>query len=243
MTTPPPTIKLNPGKLLISLILITAILVVFSIWGQRVRYFGVSDIRGSWHEFVLDLLMSTFYMDNEVSIPTYFNTLLLVFSFLLLAAISTWKYAIRDKFRFHWIGLSLIFLFLSIDEASVLHERLMKPMRNLVDVGGVLHFSWIIPGMIAVSAFFLLYFIFFLNLDRKFKILFLFSLGVYIGGVIGGEMVSGYYASKFGQKAFAYGVAASFEESIEMIGASLIVYSLLDYIKTYLPEGLVLKVT
>jgi lipid-A-disaccharide synthase-like uncharacterized protein len=243
MTNQNTTVHLNPKRILIGLLGIIVILVGLSIYGQKIRYFGVADIRGAWHEFLLELLMQVFYLDAEGNIPTYTNALLLFIPALLLVFISMWKNSLHDKFRFHWLGLGLIFLFLSFDEAAVLHERLIKPMRAISDAGGVFHFAWIIPGMIAVILFGLTFLLFFLHLDKKFKILFFISLAVYISGVIGGEMVSGYFAASLGQKNYTYAVVASFEESIEMIGASLIIYSLLEYIKTYLPEGLILKVS
>ncbi|HCK65367.1 MAG TPA: hypothetical protein DHW49_03805, partial [Anaerolineae bacterium] len=60
---------------------------------------------------------------------------------------------------------------------------------------------------------------------------------------IGGEMLSGYFAANLGQRNFTYSVVASIEESIELIGCSLIIYSLLEYIKQYLPEGMIFKAT
>ncbi|MBL8049971.1 MAG: hypothetical protein JNM46_02005 [Anaerolineales bacterium] len=243
MTNPIPEIKINSKKILISLVGFTLLLVGLSIWGQHIRYFGVTDIRGAWHEFLIDLLMSAFYLDAEGNIPSHWNALLLFMPALLLGMIGAWKYSIKDKFRFHWFGLTLIFLFLSFDEAAVLHERLIKPMRAIAGAGGIFYFTWVIPGLIGVALFGLLYLIFFLHLDKKFKILFLLALGVYIGGVIGGEMLSGYFAANLGQKNFTYAVVASIEESIEMIGCSLIIYSLLEYIKQYLPEGIAIKAT
>jgi hypothetical protein len=61
--------------------------------------------------------------------------------------------------------------------------------------------------------------------------------------VIGGEMVSGYYAANLGQKNITYAIVASIEESIEYIGCSLIIYSLLKYIEHYLPEGMTVKIS
>ena len=238
MTDQIPTIKLNTKRILIALFAIVAILVALSVWGQRIKYFGVADIRGPWHEFFIDLLMQAFYLDAEGNIPTFTNALLLFIPSFLLAGIGVWKHSVRDKFRFHWFGLSLVFLFLSFDEAAVLHERLIKPMRALAGAEGVFYFTWVIPGLIAVGAFALAFFMFFLHLENKFKILFFLSLAVYIGGVIGGEMLSGYYAANLGQKNYTYALVASLEESIEMFGCSLIVYSLLEYIKHYLPEGI-----
>lgn len=241
MTSQTATIKFNPKQILIILLVLVGVIVGLSIYGQKIRFFGVADIRGYWHEFLLDLLMSAFYLDAEGNIPTFVNALLLFIPALLLAFIGAWKNSVKDKFRFHWMGLTLIFLFLSFDEAAVLHERLIKPMRAIAGTEGFFYFAWIIPGMIAVALFGLIFLMFFLHLDKKFKILFFLSLAVYIGGVIGGEMVSGYFAANLGQKNFTYAVVASLEESVEMIGCSLIIYSLLEYIKTHLPEGFTVK--
>jgi hypothetical protein len=241
MTNQLPPIKLNSKKILFILFALVAFLVGMSIWGQHIRFFGVADIRGYWHEFLLSLLMTAFYLDAEGNIPSFFNTILLFVPALLLALIGAWKYAVKDKFRFQWYALTFVFFLLSLDEASSLHERLIKPMRAIAGSDGAFYFSWIIPGMIAVALFGLAFLMFFLHLDRKFKLLFFFSLAVYIGGVIGGEMVSGYYAANLGQKNYTYAIVASLEESVEMFGCSLIIYSLLEYIKQYLPDGLIVN--
>jgi hypothetical protein len=243
MTNQTPTIKLNSKGILITLFIATAILVGLSIWGQHIRYFGIADIRGAWHEFWLDHLMQSFFLDREGNITAFYNALLLFIPSQLLAIISVWKFSIKDKYRFFWLGLSLIWLFLSFDEASGLHETLIKPMRQIYGADGFLYFSWVIPGSIAVIIFGLIFLYFFLHLDKKFKFLFFFSLAVYIGGVIGGEMISGYVASLYGLRNFTYGVVASLEESLELLGCSILIYSLLEYIKQYLPEGFVFKVT
>lgn len=243
MTNQTTTIKINPQRILIILLGMVAVIVALSIYGQKIRFFGVADIRGPWHEFLIDQLMQNFYLDAEGNITTFINALLLFIPSLLITIIGVWKLSIKDKFRFHWVGLALIFLFLSFDEAAVIHENMIKPMRAIVGSEGFFYFAWIIPGMIMVVAFGLLYLMFFLNLENKFKILFLVSLGVYISGVIGGEMISGYYASTIGQKNFTYAVIASLEESIEYIGCSLIIFSLLKYIEQYLPEGITFKIS
>jgi hypothetical protein len=241
MTDQIPVIKFNPKRTFIALIAILVILVGLSIWGQKIKYIGIGDIHGPWHEFLIDILMQSFYLDLEGNIPTYYNVVLLLIPTALLFAIGAAKALQKDKFRYHWFALALVFLVLSIDEASSLHERLIKPMREFSDAGRLFHFAWIIPGIIAVILFGLFFLMFFMHLDRKFKILFLVSLAVYIGGVIGGEIVSGYYADSLGLRNFTYAVVASLEESVEMIGASMIIYSLMKYIQDYLPEGITFR--
>lgn len=239
--TPTPIITINTKRALLFLFSIILLLVGLSIWGQHMRFFGVADIRGYWHEFFIEIMMSAFYLDSESNVPTYVNALLLFLPALLLAAIGAWKNLIKDKFRFQWIILALVFFVLSIDEIASFHERLIKPMRAMFGSEGFFFFAWIIPGIAAVALFGFAFLTFFLHLDTKFKLLFFFSLALYLSGVIGGEMVSGYYAANLGQKNYTYAVVASLEESVEMFGCSLIIYSLLEYIKQQLSEGLTLK--
>ena len=239
------TIKLDPKRVLIALTVIIILLIGLSIWGQYLRFFpGTYDIHGKWGEFWIDLLMQGFYVDLEANVPTYFNAIILFIPALLLGIISAWKYSVKDKFKIHWAGLALAFLYLSMDEAAVLHERLIKPMRSIVNFegyGGLFYFAWVIPGIAVVVLFLLTYLRFFLHLENKFKILFFISLGLYIGGVLGGEMLNGRFADTVGLKNFTYAAYTSVEEALEYFGASMVIYSLLVYIKQYLPDGITFK--
>lgn len=241
-----PTIKINPKKVLFTLFAITVLLVCLSIWGQYLKYFPTSfDMHGAIQEFGVDLLMHSFYTDSEANVPTYFNTIILFIPSILLAMIGLSKISINDKFKFHWIGLAIIFLYLSMDEAAVIHEKLIKPMRSLVNFesyGGVFYFAWVIPGIAAVLLFIVTYLHFFLHLENKYKFLFFISLAIYVSGIIGGEMLSGHFAGTVGLRNFTYAVYTSIEESLEWIGASLTIYSLLKYMQQYLPEGITIKV-
>ena len=239
------TIKLNPKIVLIILLALSALLIGLSIRGQYLKYFpGTYDIHGAWGEFRIDLLMQGFYVDLEANIPSYFNTIILFIPALLLGSIAVWKFSIKDKFKIHWAGLALIFLYLSMDEAAALHERLIKPMRSIVNFegySGLFYFAWVVPGIAVVLLFLLAYLRFFLHLENKYKILFFISIATYVSGIIGGEMISGHFAETIGLKNFEYAMFTSLEESLEWIGCSLIIYSLLLYIQQYLPEGITFK--
>ncbi|MEW6401691.1 MAG: hypothetical protein AB1649_07825 [Chloroflexota bacterium] len=236
-------IKLDPARVLTLLLTIIVVLIGFSVWGQYLRFFPERiDMHGAWEEFAIDLLSQSFYMDTESSVPTYFNTIMLFLPALLLTIIALWKNSRKDRFRFHWTLLALLFVMLSMDEAAALHERLIKPVRAALNLGGVFYFAWIIPGFVFVGVLALTFIRFFLHLDSRFKVLFFFSLALYFGGVLGGEMISGYFAESLGQKNFTYAVVASFEESIEMIGASLFTFSLLKYMRVFLHDGIKIKV-
>lgn len=232
----PAVAVLNPKRVLMTLLGVVIFLVAMSIWGQYLRFYQeFADIR-VWMEFFLDLLNHKFYLDGETNIPTWFNTALLLGISGLFWAIAIVRMSEREKYRFHWAGLAVLFLLMSVDELSVLHEMLIQPMRAWLGLGGWFYFGWVIPGAVLVGVLALAYLRFYLHLDPGFKGLFLGSLVLYFLGAIGGEMLSGRVASAIGQKNFTYGVFASVEESVELVGASLLIYTLLRYIEASLPD-------
>ncbi|GAB4547025.1 MAG: hypothetical protein Fur002_22660 [Anaerolineales bacterium] len=244
-----PTVKLRPERVAALLSVITILIVIMSILGQAIKYNYINFYMGGawkdWKEAALDLLSQTFFMDWEANVPTYFNTMLLAVPAALFAAIAVWKKQIGDKFKNQWAGLAWIFLYLSIDEAAVIHEKLIKPVRGMFNYegyGGLLYFAWVIPGIAVVILFALAYLRFFLHLDNRSKIFFAAALVVYVSGIIGGEMLSGHFAETIGQKNFTYAAYTSLEESLEYFGMILMIYWLLDYIKRFLPSGIALKV-
>jgi len=80
----------------------------------------------------------------------------------------------------------------------------------------------------------LAYLKFLLHLPRKTRDLFLLAGSIYVGGALGMEMVCGYYADAVGQRNLIYGLMASVEEILEMVGVIVFIYALLSYIGSYL---------
>ncbi|WP_299412084.1 hypothetical protein [Acaryochloris sp. IP29b_bin.148] len=120
--------------------------------------FGLLNLAAIFARFLPDFPMRDFFIirfniNHEKSFPTLFSVFILQVCSLLLAFISYLVKVQKDKFLRHWQGLSLIFLFLSVDEALSFHERLIEPIRNLTGVSGFFHFAWVIPAMILLIAF------------------------------------------------------------------------------------------
>ena len=213
------------------LLAITVLLTALGIWGQYLRCFPdvIQNISGPWYEFGLDFLSHEFDLNAEQNIPTYFNTLLLVISAALFGIIAAHKRGIKDKFRYHWTFLALLFLYLSVDETAVIHEKLIKPIRAAIGIGNWFYFAWVVPAIIVLAVLALAYITFFLHLSTRFKILFFTSLFIYFAGAVGGEMLSGHFAEILGQRSFAFAVISSLEEAVELGGASLLIFALLKY--------------
>jgi hypothetical protein len=204
------------------------VLVVLNIVGQYTRYFlGHGRVFG---------LIDSFYLDSEHNIPTYFSSLLLLASSALLALIASSKHRVKDKFRYHWTVLSLLFAYLAVDEAAGLHEPFIQPLQRVFGASGWFLFAWVIPGLAIAALFALTYFKFLLELEKPFGKLVTTSGIVYVSGAIGMELVGGRYVESFGMQNFTYSLVTTAEEALELCGVTLFIYSLLKYMESCIPE-------
>jgi hypothetical protein len=124
-----------------------------------------------------------------------------------------------------WALLSFGFLFLSVDETAYIHENLSE------DVAG-----WIYVVAPFVLLFFIAYIRFFLHLPRKTKLLFLCAGFLFIGGAFILEFVGSWQISLAGENSFATTIVyTTIEESFEMFGINLFIFSLLLYLRDNFP--------
>ncbi len=72
-------------------------------------------------------LFSLFNFDSEMNIPTFYSSLALLLASMLLVVIVL-NHKKQGTPYFRWLGLAIIFLFLSIDETSCIHEGFSKPV-------------------------------------------------------------------------------------------------------------------
>jgi uncharacterized BrkB/YihY/UPF0761 family membrane protein len=215
-------ITLNPKKIVIILGTIIILLVLASIVGLVSKYYlDLPNIFG---------LFQLFNLDREKNIPTYFSSVLLLLaaSLLYFIAIANKKQGEHDYL--YWIGLAAVFVFLSIDEFTVLHERLITPIKTRLNTSGLLHFAWVIPGGGFVVIMMLIYRRFTLNLPKRIKRMTIIAGLIYVAGAIGVEMIGGYYRELHEQRDITYEFITTCEESMEMIGIMIFVYALMSYI-------------
>jgi hypothetical protein len=172
-------------------------------------------------------ILSTLDLDSERSISTWFSSSALLYCSILLMTIA---YSSQEGARYvrRWKLLAMIFLLLSLDEAVGYHEMISR-LRSALDVGGFLYFTWVIPGAAFVLVFALAYLKFFLDLPSKSRWLFAIAGILYIWGVLGMEMISGYQADLYGRATPRYVVITTIEETSEMLGLSIFTYALMSY--------------
>ena len=174
-------------------------------------------------------------LDNEANIPTLFNYALLVGVLFLLVTLTLRANAAADPWRHHWLGLSLIFLFLSYDEAAQMHEELTAVAAGFVDRVGIFYWTWVVPGALFVLVVAAAFLRFVLALRRPEAWLVVLGGLLYVGGAIGVEMIGGDYASRHGMLSPTYLLIATVEETLEMLGLLVFGYALLGLLAD--PDG------
>jgi len=215
-------------KIVLVLIIISAVIVALSITGQYYKYFFDEGNDRYITQFV--------NLDEENNIPTWVNTLYLLLCFLLLLIISIAKRKSNDPFFAHWLFLSLLFFLLSTDEIIQLHEQIISPIRNTLNTKGFLYYAWVIPAFIFGLLLLLAYLKFLIKLDAKTRRLFLFSGFIYVFGAMGFEIIGGKYVSDFGQNNFTYALITTVEETLELLGLIIFIYALLKYLGSKFPD-------
>ncbi len=224
------TIRINPLKTAIFLLSISFIIMLLSLLGQRFRFFGGYSITGPVQEYFLDTFIFEFFINNEGNIAVFWNTLLLLLTSLVAFVLASAKFSQGDKYRYEWLLLGLVFLYLSVDESSVIHEKFNVLLKNLPDVNGWAHYKWLYVGAPAVFVLTFLFLRFYLHLDLRNKILFPVSMALYLFGAFGGELLSGHYAEANGTKNIPYMLITHGEELGEQIGIILMIFTLLTYL-------------
>ncbi|WIH25536.1 hypothetical protein [Photobacterium damselae] len=169
-------------------------------------------------------------VDLEMNVPTLYSSCSMIFASILLAITA----ALEKKqgcAYLAWYGLSFIFFFLALDEATELHEMLVTPLRATLNTSGAFYFAWVIPYAMLVVLFLLCYIRFLIRLPNRFTALFIISGFVYVAGALIFELIGGEIASIYGVDTLIYAVSYTIEEFLEMLGIVLLIYTVSSYIK------------
>jgi len=175
------------------------------------------------------LLIDRFDLDNETSIATWFSSIILLF-----AAVLSWAVAYFQKTKDHikkWKVLSILFIYMSLDEGSMIHEIGEDITMSIFELkSSIFYFSWWVLSLPLIFFTIIYFFKFWLSLPKRTKWLFFVAASLFLGGVIGVEILTGVHVKKNGFDNFLYSVLAVFEEGFEMLGTSVFIYALLDYL-------------
>ena len=177
-----------------------------------------------WESEIVRLLS----LSHETNIPTWYSSAVLLCCSLLLTLIAALKTGSSGTFRGHWILLAAGFLYISMDETAQIHENL----NDLMDLHGIFYFTWVVPAGILVLILAVIYVRFVLHLPARTRLRFLAAGAAYVGGALGVEFALGYWTDIHGEKNLTYAMIDLVEESLEILGMSMFLSALLEYIGT-----------
>ncbi len=211
------TLYINPKKVFIVLLLVMVLLVLVSVF---LNILSLLDVQ------VFRVTRRIFDLNTERNIPTLFSSVILLGSSMLLGYIAYLTRLTKGPYSLLWVVLSLGFLFLSIDETAYIHENLSE------DIAG-----WIVVVAPFVILFLLGFIRFFLHLPRRTKLYFLFAGFLFIGGAFILEFIGSWRISIADENIIATTIVfTTVEESFEMFGINLFIYSLLLYLRANFPD-------
>lgn len=220
----PPALVLRVGTVLKTLVAIAAVLLALHL-------LVVWSYLGDWRFPARD----KFYLDAENNLPTVFSTLILLLATLLLTWISRMQRHARDPFAWHWVGLAVVFMALTVDESASIHELLIHPLRTAYNTTGWLRFPWVIAGGAFAIVFGIAYLHFLAHLPKATRWIFLAAGALYVGGAVGMEMVGGQVFQEEGtpgRTLVPYMIAMTIEECAEIGGVTLFIFGLLRHLQT-----------
>jgi len=165
-------------------------------------------------------------MWQEHNLPNFYSSMTLLFSGLLSFLISLSERNSGGKFRFHWLGLAVLFTFAAIDEMIMIHELLIEPLHRMLGTSGIFFFAWVIPYGIAVVVLGILYLRFFFNLAPPTRTLMAVAGAVYLAGALGLEMLGGIAYEQVQARTLFMDMENLLEETMEMIGVLIFIRAL-----------------
>lgn len=227
-------VVLSPRRTIRYLLFVVLSLVLASLVGQFTVYF-LPDYPSK------DTFVSLFNVDGEANITSLYSAFALLLCSILLTMIAYANKIAGDRYGRHWRALSIIFLFLSLDELISIHERTHAPLQSALNTTGFLYFAWVIPGAIFVLICLLAFLRFLTHLPAKTQRLFLIAGTLFIAGAIGMEMVGGYLSDLYGEQNMTFAMIQTIEEFLEMLGIVVFIYALLSYMSSYM-KGVSLRV-
>jgi hypothetical protein len=179
-----------------------------------------------WRPPGLRPVLAFLSLSYEQNLPTWYASGLLLCCALALAAIARHAALTGAPRRRHWWGLAAAFLYMSLDEAVGLHEHL----GGWVELHGVLYFSWVVPAGAVVLALALAYLPFLAHLPGRPRRQFLVAGALYVAGALGMELPLGYWTELHGNDNLVYALIDHVEEALELLGASLFLVALVEYL-------------
>jgi len=166
--------------------------------------------------------------DEEGNLPSLYSSLAIAFCALLLWII-TKSEKTEGRAYWHWLGLSLIFVYLAFDEGFAIHEEIGDFTEDYIDASGYLYFAWVVPYGILGILFIISYMKFLFRIPKDIAIQFVIAGSMFVLGAVVLEVISAKEADLHDTYTVKYSVLYTIEELLEMISMVVFANALLKY--------------
>ncbi len=215
-------VKLNPKRVAMAFLWVAATLAVInSVLLFFYFYLDDDELFG---------LIDFFDFDIEGNIPTLYSAVAVLFCSALLALVTHVNWHRPDGKRFYWLGLTILFFLLAIDEGTAIHEEVSTLLEDYMEATGPLYFLWVVPYGIATLVLGLAYLKFVWELPKETRARFIMAGLIFLSGALGIEMLGAREADLHGYETVTYCALYTLEEMLEMLGIILFMYALLSHL-------------
>lgn len=177
------------------------------------------------------VLVRFFDVTEEANITSWFSSTLLLISALLLFLIARKKHLETDRFARHWSFMSVVFLYLSMDETARIHESTIKPLRDIFNATGIFYYTWIIIAIPLIIVLAVVYLKFFLALPPSTRNQFFMAVVIFLSGALGFEILGGLFYDVEMSGVHLLSFIVTIEELLENLGVVVFISALFTYIK------------
>ena len=170
---------------------------------------------------VIAALWPRFSLSAEANVPTWFSSVLLAGCAVAAGAIASHA----ATWRRHWWGICGALAYVSLDETAELHEHL----GGHLDLHGLFYFDWVIWAALVVAILAVIYWPFLRALSSPTRERLILAAVIYVGGALVMELPLGWWTDTIGEDTLGYALIDWVEETMEMVGAALALFALVDH--------------
>ncbi len=215
-------LAIRRSTVVMALLVANVLVVACGSVAHLVRHLWIADI-----DSPLSHLLGRIDLVEEPSLAQWYSASLHLCISLINAGIAV---SFRGKLFVGWMGLALLFLFTSIDEAVMIHEMLDRPTREAFGTSDWFSIAWILPGAVIALVIGLAYIKFLAALPRGIAVTFIVAGIVFLSGAILMEIPGGHLYEKYGFSSWHYIASYAIEELLELLGLVTFVHGLLKYV-------------
>lgn len=123
-----------------------------------------------------------------------------------------------------------VLAYISLDEATALHERTTEPLRDSLDAGGLLYWTWVLPALAAVMLVGLVFARFAFSLPEETRRALVLAGALFVACAIGLELLEGYFFDRAGEQGTVVTDLLSLaEETGEILAVVLTIRTVVRY--------------